>query len=411
VKVIPIRGRGPGRATLSIVLSGDEPPSEFRIFASGKVETTKGTFTFDEAAAKSVMADYKAHGIDLMIDYDHASLASASLDPATAGKAAGWFNLELRMGELWAVNVRWTEPAAEALRAKEWRFMSPAFQTEEGRVCSLLNVAITNLPATRQLTPLMAAKRETTMASDTGLNPKLVSAALQAVASKDAKGGLGVLQEILAALLGGSSEEEAPPSSSSPPDSSVGKPPAGEPTAADKKPQPPAKDDKPEEVAASVSRLMRLTGAKSFVDAVGIADLYRTSHLELETERTKLAAERETLETAERRKGCAELVTLAGSAPATVWLDDKANAPKKYLAAMPIGDFRDYVADAIKASGKRPPAALKPPTPGPAGPTEGAVDKHGLTAREQQICKEAGTDPAVFAELKSRRESAKTSKG
>lgn len=117
---------------------------------------------FDEAAAKSVMAEYEAHGIDIPLDYDHAMLGTdRAVDPAQAGKAAGWFNLEVRDGELWAVNVRWTEPAAEALRRKEWRFMSPAFQTDEkGHILSLLNVAITNLPATRQLTPLMAASRD-----------------------------------------------------------------------------------------------------------------------------------------------------------------------------------------------------------------------------------------------------------
>lgn len=144
---------------LSIVLTGDDPPTEFRIFTAGDVESVKGTFRFDEAAATSVMAEYQAHGIDLMVDYDHASLtADIAPDPANAGKAAGWFNLEVRDGELWAVNVRWTEAAADALRQKEWRFMSPAFSTDkEGRITSLLNVAITNLPATRNLTPLMAA--------------------------------------------------------------------------------------------------------------------------------------------------------------------------------------------------------------------------------------------------------------
>src|SRR4051812_4032691 len=117
----------PRATTLSIVIAGDEPPSEFRVFSAGDNGTTKGTFVFDDAAAKRVMADYAEHGVDLMLDYAHASLDSdLSPNPSQAGKAAGWFNIELRDGELWAVNVRWTEAAASALKAKEWRYMSPA---------------------------------------------------------------------------------------------------------------------------------------------------------------------------------------------------------------------------------------------------------------------------------------------
>jgi hypothetical protein len=145
--------------SLSIAV-GDEPPTEFRIFTADVVDTVKGSFRFDAKAAKLVLDDYVANGVDLMIDYAHASLsAEVAVDPANAGKAAGWFNLEARGGELWAINVRWTPPAAEAMRRKEWRFMSPAFKTDKksGRITSLLNVALTNTPATRQLTPLVAA--------------------------------------------------------------------------------------------------------------------------------------------------------------------------------------------------------------------------------------------------------------
>jgi phage I-like protein len=139
-------------------LTGETPPSEFRIFRAGKNETTKGTFLFDAKAAQLVMAEYRAHGADLMLDYDHASLG-VGIDPALSGKAAGWFELAVRNGELWAVNVRWTPAAAAALRQKEWRYMSPAFGLDKttNRITSLLNVALTNMPATRQLDPLMAA--------------------------------------------------------------------------------------------------------------------------------------------------------------------------------------------------------------------------------------------------------------
>src|SRR5690606_21758833 len=111
-------------------------------------------------------------------------------DPAQAGKAAGWFELEVRNGELWAVNVRWTPPAAEALRRKEWRFMSPAFSTDdEGRITSLLNVALTNLPATRRLEPLMAASIPA-LGDQPMLDAETVKKAIDALASGDAEAAM-----------------------------------------------------------------------------------------------------------------------------------------------------------------------------------------------------------------------------
>jgi hypothetical protein len=142
---------------LDISVGDQEPPKEFRLFTAGTVETSKGTFTFDAESAKSVMAAYREQGNELMVDYDHASLSPLSVDPAQSGKAAGWFGLELRNGELWAVNVRWTPPADEALRRKEWRYMSPAFRTKGKKITAVINVALTNIPATKRLEPLMAA--------------------------------------------------------------------------------------------------------------------------------------------------------------------------------------------------------------------------------------------------------------
>jgi hypothetical protein len=56
----------PNVATLSLdvtALSVDgstEPPTEFRIFTAGKVDTWKGSFQFDDRAAEDVMAPDRA---------------------------------------------------------------------------------------------------------------------------------------------------------------------------------------------------------------------------------------------------------------------------------------------------------------------------------------------------------------
>lgn len=147
---------------LSVTLGAKdrEPPTEFRIFRSGINESTKGPTLFDEEAAQAVMAEYEAHGIDLPIDWDHAMLHEET--PVADRRAAGWFKLEVRDGELWAVDVRWTSEGEKALRAGEWRFFSPAFLRDNGtsRVFQLINIAICNLPATRQIQALVDAKQD-----------------------------------------------------------------------------------------------------------------------------------------------------------------------------------------------------------------------------------------------------------
>lgn len=140
---------------------GDTLPTEFRIFKAGENSTTHGAFLFDAEAAKSVMAAYQEHGTDVMIDLEHLSVenpeTSANFDP----DARGWCKLELRNGELWAVGVTWTTDGAARLNDKRQRYISPvfAFNTESRRIEELFNIAMTAMPATDNLEPLVAASR------------------------------------------------------------------------------------------------------------------------------------------------------------------------------------------------------------------------------------------------------------
>ncbi len=132
----------------------NDPPRAFRIFPYGEIETTKGVFRFDEEAARRVMETWRDYGNRLPIDYEH-----QIVDPVANGPvpAAGWFDLELREDGLWAVNVEWTERAAELLRNREYRYFSPTFRTDaDGRIVELINVALVNLPATKHMQPLVA---------------------------------------------------------------------------------------------------------------------------------------------------------------------------------------------------------------------------------------------------------------
>lgn len=148
------------QTALEIPLEGVDPPKEFRLFRSGSNETTKGVFLFDEVSCKSVPEAVADWGNDFAVDYGHAMVDPSPLDPAQAGIAAGWFRPALRDGELWATEVRWTKRATAYIAAKEYRYISPFFEVDkEGRVVKFVNVALTNIPATYNLTPLVPASQ------------------------------------------------------------------------------------------------------------------------------------------------------------------------------------------------------------------------------------------------------------
>lgn len=147
--------------TLDIALSMDGegiPPREFRIFPAGEVDTRKGKYLFDEKAAGNVMSAFAGWGLDqLSLDYEHSAMSGGTRDGAAP--AAGWFTPAVRNGELWATNVEWTPTAMGYLKERAYRFISPAFTTEAkgNRVLELMNVALTNLPATRRMEPIVAS--------------------------------------------------------------------------------------------------------------------------------------------------------------------------------------------------------------------------------------------------------------
>ncbi|MBA2724277.1 MAG: hypothetical protein H0U56_15595 [Methylibium sp.] len=150
-----------GMTSLLLAIGGDgaspEPPKEFRIFAKGANRTSKATVNFDDASAARVLAAFAEHGADLLpIDYAHMMVLGS---PSPEGHAAaGWFKPEVRVGELWASEVTWTPRADAAIRAREFRFISPAVLRDQlGGIHKLINVALTNLPATKDLRALVAS--------------------------------------------------------------------------------------------------------------------------------------------------------------------------------------------------------------------------------------------------------------
>ncbi len=164
---------------------GEEPPTEFLLFKAGVNETSKGPALFDAQAAEMVMATYRREGHDLMIDLEHyATDRDAKLLKSDATDAMAWFSLEVRNGELWAANVRWTPEGERRLRARSQRFTSPAFHgdTKTRRVVDLVNVALCSMPATFSALPLVAAS--SALPNNSGSALETLSKILQARISR-----------------------------------------------------------------------------------------------------------------------------------------------------------------------------------------------------------------------------------
>ncbi len=133
-----------------------DPPREFRLIPLGQYETTKGLFVMTPEDMQACLREQAAYGNDLSIDFGHAAFEEGDGVPRGA---AGWFQIEGRDDGLWAVGVTWTPVADGMIRRREQRYISPAFDDDEGHVIRVINCALTLIPASHNLTPLVASRR------------------------------------------------------------------------------------------------------------------------------------------------------------------------------------------------------------------------------------------------------------
>lgn len=132
------------------------PAGEFRAVDGRPVECDAWLMTRE--IAETLIAQVAARQTPYVIDYEHQTLrASQNGKPAPA---AGWFtDIAWREGDgLYAINVEWTDAAAAAITAKEYRFISPVFNYDKnGHVTVLLHAALTNTPAVDGMDEVMLA--------------------------------------------------------------------------------------------------------------------------------------------------------------------------------------------------------------------------------------------------------------
>lgn len=133
-KLIACAGEG-------IELSG--VPTEIKILPLGRVHSQKGDFNVDEESFELIWKQFKDRKLDLVIDYEHQTLSDVQ------APAGGWIK-ELYKGEDAIIaKVEWTAKAAEYLKNKEYRYLSPVVlvRKRDQKATAIHSVALTNTPA------------------------------------------------------------------------------------------------------------------------------------------------------------------------------------------------------------------------------------------------------------------------
>ena len=148
-----------------IRFSEDENPTcEIQLFKIGEWKGhPTGGFKITEEIIEKMVENYEAGKRDVVVDYQHLSLDGGADD----AKAAGWTKKLINKGKdgLWAV-VEWTKKAAEMIKEKEYRYISPEFhlnypdkETKKKQGATLLAIALTNRPFLEGMAPVALSER------------------------------------------------------------------------------------------------------------------------------------------------------------------------------------------------------------------------------------------------------------
>lgn len=144
--------------TFSVAISSDEAPEWIELIPAGRFSAVDGRGPFENSDPDAIVAASVARmpQVGLVLDYDHSTdLAAPEGRPAPA---AGWLKqFRVERGAIFA-RIEWTADAAEAVKAKKYRYISPVFEhSKDGKVERILRAALTNNPALVNLTAISSA--------------------------------------------------------------------------------------------------------------------------------------------------------------------------------------------------------------------------------------------------------------
>ena len=133
-KLIACAGQG-------VELSG--VPTEIKILPLGRVHSQKGDFTVDDESFELIRKQFKDRKLDLVIDYEHQTLSDVQ------APAGGWIKDLYKGEDAIIAKVEWTAKAAEYLKNKEYRYLSPVVlvRKRDQKAAAIHSVALTNTPA------------------------------------------------------------------------------------------------------------------------------------------------------------------------------------------------------------------------------------------------------------------------
>lgn len=182
-------------ASLAAVPAGPAAPSRVTVFPQvGPIETRDGRRYRIDAA--TLVARFKADGLKLPIDLNHASEIRAPKGEAV--DVIGWVTGLAADGAQLVADVEWVEPAKAAETIRRHPYVSPAFlHTEAGEATWLKSVALVPSPALAGQVALASAG--STLEETRPMKSVLALLGLQETASETA--ALAALQALQAKIV------------------------------------------------------------------------------------------------------------------------------------------------------------------------------------------------------------------
>ncbi len=118
----------------------------------GRFPHPGGMQMIDRGAVERIMDQFSKWDRDIVVDYQHESLKECGRAPA-----AGWVKTKTAVvteNGIEAV-IEWTGEAREMIESKNYLYLSPVFEKEEGAIARLFNLGLTNNPNIQAMEPLV----------------------------------------------------------------------------------------------------------------------------------------------------------------------------------------------------------------------------------------------------------------
>ena len=111
----------------------------------------------DQEVIDHLVSEYNTNPVELLMDIDHKSMRNPEERDTTA---AGWIYGLVAVKDLGRLSglygkVKWTDVGRHLVESRQYRFISPVFEVDEGRPVRIINAALTNRPALSTISPIL----------------------------------------------------------------------------------------------------------------------------------------------------------------------------------------------------------------------------------------------------------------